>query len=99
MAMALMTACVATGPTPRQLAAANPLTISQDGADYIVALQPGVPGAALTVSAATGAMAMDQGLVAKRAALAFCAKQGARLDARALGHFAGGAWAFDGGCV
>jgi hypothetical protein len=38
------------------------------------------------------------GLAAKRAAEAICARQGKRLNPKAYGHFNAGAWEFAGGC-
>lgn len=99
MSLGLMTACVATGPAPMPLAASGPVAISQDGVGYIVDLQPGLSGAQITVSAEASAMAMDQGLLAKRVAEQFCAGRGAKVDPRALGRFVAGSWAFNGGCA
>jgi hypothetical protein len=81
------------------LAASGPVAISQDGVGYLVDLQPTLSGAQITVVADQGAMAMDQGLTAKRAAGAFCESRGAKLDGQALGRFVAGSWVFDGGCV
>jgi hypothetical protein len=81
------------------LAASGPVAISQDGVGYLVDLQPTLSGAQVTVVADRGAMTMDQGLVAKRAADALCESRGSRLDGRALGRFVAGSWVFDGGCV
>ena len=99
MSLGLMTACVAPGPAPMLLAASGPVGISLEGVGYIVDLQPTTAGAQMTVSAELGALAMDQGLAAKRAAEAFCAGRGASVDPRALGRFVGGSWVFDGGCA
>lgn len=99
MSMGLLTACVAPGPAPMPLAASGPVAISQDGVGYLVDLQPTLSGAQITVVADQGAMAMDQGLTAKRAAGALCESRGAKLDGRALGRFVAGSWVFDGGCV
>lgn len=38
------------------------------------------------------------GLAAKRAAEAICAREGKRLNPKAYGHFNAGAWEFAGGC-
>jgi hypothetical protein len=81
------------------LAASGPVAISQDGVGYLVDLQPTLSGAQITVVADQGAMAMDQGLTAKRAAGALCESRGAKLDGQALGRFVAGSWVFDGGCV
>jgi hypothetical protein len=81
------------------LAASGPVAISQDGVGYLVDLQPTLSGAQITVVADQGAMAMDQGLTAKRAAGALCESRGAKLDDQALGRFVAGSWVFDGGCV
>jgi hypothetical protein len=81
------------------LAASGPVAISQDGVGYLVDLQPTLSGAQITVVADQGAVAMDQGLIAKRAADALCESRGSRLDGRALGRFVAGSWVFDGGCV
>lgn len=99
MALASLTACVAPGTRPMPLAASGPVAVSQDGAGYLVDLQPTAGGAEITVMAESGAMAMDQGLTAKRVAQAFCAGRGSRIDGRALGRFQAGAWVFDGGCA
>lgn len=99
MSMGLMTACVAPGPAPMPLAASGPVAISQDGVGYIVDLQPTTTGAQMTVAAEAGAMGMDQGLAAKRAAESFCAGRGAQVDPRALGRFVAGTWVFNGGCA
>jgi hypothetical protein len=64
-----------------------------------VDLQPTLSGAQITVVADQGAMAMDQGLTAKRAAGALCESRGAKLDGQALGRFVAGSWVFDGGCA
>jgi hypothetical protein len=81
------------------LAASGPVAISQDGVGYLVDLQPTLSGAQITVVADQGAMAMDQGLTAKRAAGALCESRGSRLEGQALGRFVAGSWVFDGGCV
>jgi hypothetical protein len=81
------------------LAASGPVAISQDGVGYLVDLQPTLSGAQITVVADQGAMAMDQGLTAKRAAGALCESRGSKLDGQALGRFVAGSWVFDGGCV
>jgi hypothetical protein len=81
------------------LAASGPVAISQDGVGYLVDLQPTLSGAQITVVADQGAMAMDQGLTAKRAAGALCESRGAKLDGQALGRFVAGSWVFDGGCA
>jgi hypothetical protein len=81
------------------LAASGPVAISQDGVGYLVDLQPTLSGAQITVVADQGAMAMDQGLTAKRAAGALCESRGAKLNGQALGRFVAGSWVFDGGCV
>jgi hypothetical protein len=81
------------------LAASGPVAISQDGVGYLVDLQPTLSGAQITVVADQGAMTMDQGLAAKRAAGALCESRGAKLDGQALGRFVAGSWVFDGGCV
>jgi hypothetical protein len=81
------------------LAASGPVAISQDGVGYLVDLQPTLSGAQITVVADQGAMAMDQGLTAKRAAGALCESRGAKLDGQALGRFVAGSWVFNGGCV
>ncbi len=99
MSMGLMTACVASGPAPMPLAATGPVAIAHEGFDYIVDLQPTVSGAHMTVSAETGVLSMDQGLVAKNVAGAFCASRGAAVDPRALGRFVAGSWVFNGGCA
>jgi len=99
MSMGLLTACVAPGPAPMPLAASGPVAISQDGVGYLVDLQPTLSGAQVTIMADRGAMTMDQGLAAKRAAGALCESRGARLEGRALGRFVAGTWVFDGGCV
>ena len=99
MSMGLLTACVAPGSRPMPLAASGPVAVSLDGAGFIVDLQPAGTGAQMTVTAETGVMAMDQGLVAKRAAERFCQGRGAALDRRALGRLQAGTWVFDGGCV
>lgn len=99
MAMGLLTACVAPGNRPMPLAASGPVAVDLNGAGYMVDLQPTTSGAQMTVSADAGAMAMDQGLTAKRAVESFCAGRGSNVDPRALGRFAGGVWLFDGGCA
>lgn len=99
MSMGLLTACVAPGPSPMPLAASGPVAISQDGLGYLVDLQPTMAGAQIIVAADQGAMAMDQGLTAKRAAQAMCKSRGATIDGRALGRFVAGSWVFDGGCA
>ena len=99
MSMGLLTACVAPGPAPMPLAASGPVAISQDGVGYLVDLQPTLSGAQVTVVADRGAMTMDQGLAAKRAAGALCESRGAKLDGQALGRFVAGSWVFDGGCA
>jgi hypothetical protein len=53
----------------------------------------------MTVSADAGAMANDQGLLAKRVAEQFCKGRGGRVDPRALARFQTGSWVFDGGCA
>ena len=97
--MALLTACVAPGNRPMPLAASGPVAVDLNGAGYLVDLQPTAAGAQLTVSAEAGAMSLDQGLAAKRAAAAFCTGRAAALDPRALGRFNAGVWVFNGGCA
>jgi len=99
MSMGLMTACVATGPAPMPLAASGPVALSHEGNDYIVDLQPTASGAQMTVFAARGALAMDQGRLAKNVATAFCARRRSVVDPRALGRFVAGSWVFNGGCA
>lgn len=99
MATGLLTACVAPAHRPMPLAESGPVAVSWQGAGYMVDLQPTSAGAQMTVSADAGAMAMDQGLTAKRVAEAFCAGRGRKIDPRALGRFSGGVWLFDGGCA
>lgn len=99
MAMGLLSACVAPGNRPMPLAASGPVAVDLNGAGYIVDLQPTMSGAQMTVSADAGAMANDQGLMAKRVAERFCAGRGSKIDPRALGHFVAGVWTFDGGCA
>jgi len=99
MSFGLMSACVASGPAPMPLAASGPVAVSQNGVGYLVDLQPTPVGAQMTVSAEAGAMTMDQGLAAKRAAEAFCAGRGGRVEPRALGRFVSGSWVFNGGCA
>jgi hypothetical protein len=96
---ASLSACVAIAPTPMPLAASGPVAVDLNGAGFIVDLQPTTGGAQMTVSADAGAMAMDQGLTAKRAVESFCAGRGTKIDPRALGRFVGGVWLFDGGCA
>ena len=81
------------------LAASGPVAISHQGLDYIVDLQLTVSGAQMTVSAETGVLSMDQGLLAKNVAGAFCASRRAAVDPRALGRFVAGSWVFNGGCA
>lgn len=99
MLLPLLTACVAAGNRPMSLAASGPVAVAHQGAGYIVDLQPTTAGAQMTVSAEAGAMAMDQGLTAKRVAEAFCGGRGQGIDPRALGRFVSGAWVFNGGCA
>jgi hypothetical protein len=54
---------------------------------------------ALAVSRVSLPLTNSDGLPAKRAALAYCAGQGGRLDPAAFGQFTAGSWYFAGGCV
>ena len=99
MSMGLLTACVAPGNRPMPLAASGPVAVSQDGAGYIVDMQPTTTGAQMLVTADAGPMGMDQGLTAKRVAETFCAGRGSRVAPSALGRFSAGSWLFNGGCA
>lgn len=99
MAMLMMTACAAPGPAPMPLAASGPVAVTEGGMNFIVDLQPTAGGAQMTVSAEAGALAMDQGLIAKKAAVGFCAGRGMALSSQALGRFVAGSWVFNGGCA
>lgn len=100
MAMGFLTACVAVGPRPMPLAASGPVAMTfDDGVGFVVDLQPTTAGAEITVASDAGAMADDQGMIAKRVAEAFCDGRGSRLDRRALGRFSAGQWLFNGGCT
>lgn len=91
MSALVLAACAA--PVSRPLPAGLVAGVAVEGQALAVA----VAGAGLAVTR-PGGLGMDEGLVAKRAALAFCADQGLGLDPRALGSWVGGAWIFDGGC-
>lgn len=60
-------------------------------------------GSDLLVSRPTAPLTYSDGLPAKRAAMAYCAGQGAQLDPVAFGQFTAGGfeggWQFAGGCV
>ncbi len=60
-------------------------------------------GSDLLVSRPTHPLTYSDGLPAKRAAMAYCAGQGAQLDPAAFGQFISGGfeggWQFAGGCV
>lgn len=92
MALAVLAACGGQGQlAPR---AAMPASTAA-AAGFAFAAQNG----ALMVSHPANALTYADGLPAKRAALAYCAGQGAALNPAAFGRFAGGSWVFDGGCV
>ncbi len=94
-----LAACSASVPAPMPLAASGPSEVTVDGAAYMADLQPVSGGAQLSVQKQGGSFALDEGLLAKGAALRFCVNRGQALDPAALGAFAGGLWVFDGGCV
>ena len=88
--------------------------VQMDGRAMVVSIQPGPAGTAITskgtravsgqtlrVTGATGALAMDQGALAKKSAREACSAAGGRLNEGALGSFdqASGAWVFAGGCA
>ena len=59
-------------------------------------------GGDLLVSGQATPLTYSDGLPAKRAAMAYCAGQGAQLNPAAFGQFSqgfGGGWQFAGGCV
>jgi hypothetical protein len=60
-------------------------------------------GGDLLVSRPAAPLSYSDGLPAKRAALAYCARQGARLNPAAFGQFSqggtAGGWRFEGGCI
>lgn len=60
-------------------------------------------GGDLIVSRPAAPLSYSDGLPAKRAALAYCAGQGARLNPAAFGQFSqggtAGSWRFAGGCI
>jgi hypothetical protein len=99
MSLGFLTACIAPANRPMPLAESGPVAISFAGAGFLVDLQPAARGAEMTVSADAGAMANDQGLLAKRVAEQFCKGRGGRVDPRALARFQTGSWVFDGGCA
>jgi hypothetical protein len=98
--LAMLSACAAAVPAPMPLSASGPTEVVVDGASFIADLQPVTDGAQIGVSRPGAALSMDEGILAKKVALAFCDARGQSLDSRALGAFvSGGIWAFDGGCV
>ncbi len=87
MALAVLAACGGQTEPSRAVP-------SVDTAGYAF----GQAGDAMRVSRPAQPLTYSDGLAAKRAAQAYCAGQGARLNPAAFGHFSGGYWAFAGGC-
>jgi hypothetical protein len=56
-------------------------------------------GAALMVARPSQPLGYSDGLPAKQAALAYCARQGRALNPAAFGQYRAGAWVFAKGCV
>lgn len=99
MSALLLSACAVPVARPMPLAESGPVAIDLNAASYMVDLQPVPGGATLAVTRDVGLFGYADGLEAKRAAAAFCAKRGARINPAAFGRFAGGSWLFAGGCV
>ena len=89
MALAVLAACGGQGQLAPRAA------MSADTAGFAFATQDG----ALVVARPAQPLSYSDGLPAKRAALAHCAAQGAKLNPAAFGQFTGGGmWRFAGGC-
>lgn len=84
---------------PIPLSASGPSEVVLDSAAYLAELEPLAGGAQITVTRAGADFRMDEGLVAKKVATAFCTGRGSNLDPRTLGAFSQGTWVFDGGCA
>ena len=91
----LLAGCAGAGQAPLPLAATGPVDVVVAGQAFIADLQPG-PVLTVTREPVFG---FDEGKLAKDVAQAFCASRDSRLQAQALGRFAGGAWVFEGGCA
>ena len=94
LALGLMAGCGGQGALPL---AGVPVANTAAGFAF------GNLGSDLVVSRPAAPLTYSDGLPAKRAALAYCAGQGARLNPAAFGQFSqaslGGGWRFAGGCV
>ncbi len=112
LCMAGLSACVAQ---PARVAergvAAEALPVSVDGRAFLASIVPGAAGVTLTRAGAVpvaGAsvrimgrdLRRDEGVIAKKAALAACTGQGGVFQPQAIGRYpAAGAWVFDGACA
>ncbi len=90
--------CGASQQSPMPLAASGPSEVMVDGAAFMADLEPVPEGARLSVMRQNGLFALDEGVLAKKVAVQFCADRGQSFDKRALGSFTNGLWFFDGGC-
>ena len=91
--------CAAPALRPMPLAASGPAAVTLEGQAFMADLQPTTSGAQILLSREGTPLALDEGLLAKKAVLQFCAQRGQSLDPRALGEFQHGLWVFDGGCA
>ena len=89
LALGLMAGCGGQGALPDAPAPAG-FAFANIGGDLLVSRQ-------------AAPLSYSDGLAAKRAALAYCAGQGARLNPAAFGQFSQGGtagnWRFAGGCI
>lgn len=105
-------ACAAPGAVPDAAGRAEvPVTV--DGARFLAAVGPGLPGEKLGATGAAPARGLtvavtregaplhySDGIAAKAAARAGCEGAGRRFDAAALGRYAApGTWQFAGACA
>jgi hypothetical protein len=105
--------CVADVPDAAVPARSGEHRVAVDGVAFVARIAPGTPGMMLTAEGAKPvagntlrisrdgpALAMHEGVVAKKAARAGCAAAGGRFAEQAIGGYDGaGVWSFPGVCA
>jgi len=112
LGLAALSACVAA-PVAAPAGRSGQQTVMVDGIAFDASIGPGGPGMVLTADGARpvngmavsvrrsgGALAMDEGALAKKAARAGCAAAGGRFNEPAIGAYdRAGGWVFAGACA
>lgn len=112
LGFAALSACVAA-PVAAPAGRAGLQAVTVDGIAFDATIAPGGPGMVLTAQGARpvnglavtvrrsgGALAMDEGALAKKAARAGCAAAGGRFSDAAIGAYdRAGGWVFAGACA